>query len=512
MHLTRRRFLNHTLSAATIGAVSNAMRLPAQTASAGPKSAAAVDDLCFKSAHELAALIRVGQTSAEEVMTVHLRQISRCNLKINAIVAKLDDEKCLALAKAADRRRANGAQLGPLHGLPIAIKDLDAAVGFPFTRGSPIYRRDTPTADSAVVERLRGAGALLIGKTNTPEFGMGSHTYNLVYGTTLNPYDLSRSAGGSSGGAGAALAVGMLPIANGSDLGGSLRNPGNFNNIVGFRPTIGLVSLAPTAIPFGNLAVKGPLARTVRDIALQMTVMAGADGRDPASYPSDAAAFAKPLERNFKDVRVAWCPDLGGLPLDPEVRGVLEKQRAIFERLGCSVEAAHPDLSGAEEAFLTLRSWRAWGNYGSLLASHRAEMKPEAVGEIEAGAKVTTAELTQAMRTQAQVMRRMREFQERYEFVLCAVNQVPPFDAKLDWPKEIAGTKMEHYVAWMKSAYWITTTGCPAISVPAGFTSGGLPVGIQLVGRYRSDFALLQFAHMFEQETKVGRKRPPNIG
>jgi amidase len=506
MRLTRRRFLNHTLSAAAV--ISAAVRSPARAASSGPKPATTADDLCFKSARELATLIRDGKASAQEVMTAHLRQIARYNPKINAIVAKLDDEKCLALAEAADRRRAGGARPGPLHGLPIAIKDLDAAVGFPFTRGSPIFRHDMPTSDSVVVERLRGAGALLIGKTNTPEFGMGSHTFNAVYGPTLNPYDLSKSAGGSSGGAGAALAAGMLPIANGSDLGGSLRNPGNFNNIVGFRPTIGLVPVAPIAIPFGNLAVKGPLARTVGDVALLMTVMAGADARDPASYPSDPASFAKPLERDLKNIRVAWCPDLGGLPLDPEVRGVLEKQRAIFERLGCRVEAAHPDLSGADEAFLALRSWRAWSNYGSLLASHRAEMKPEAIGEIEAGAKVTTAELTKAMRAQAQVMQRMREFQEKYEFVLCAVNQVPPFDAKIDWPREIAGTKMEHYVAWMKSAYWITATGCPAISVPAGFTSGGLPVGIQLVGRYRGDFALLQFAYMFEQETNIGRTRP----
>jgi len=503
MNMTRRKFLKTAGSALALG---GALRLPPVTAA--PVKGPATHDLCFTGARELARLIRSGQLSAREVMAAHLGQIARLNLKLNAIVAKLDDDQCLALAEAADRRQARGEPLGALHGLPIAFKDTEPAVGFPFTRGSPIYRNEMPKADSVVVERLRNAGALPIGKTNVPEFAMGSHTYNKVYGTTVNPYDLSKSAGGSSGGAGAALAAGLLPIANGSDLGGSLRNPGNFNNVVGFRPSVGLIPLAPAAMPFGNLAVKGPLARTVGDVAFLLTVMAGPDARDPACYPADPMVFAKPLERNFKNVHVAWCPDLGGLPLHPEVRAVLEKQRATFEQLGCIVEEASPDLSGADETFLTLRAWRTWSTYGSLLASHRGEMKPEAIGEIEAGAKLSAADLTKAMTTQGQIMERMRVFQQKYEFVLCAVNQVPPFDAKLDWPKEIEGTKMEHYVAWMKSAYWITPTACPAISVPAGFTSDSLPVGIQIVGRYRADFELLQMAQTFGQATNFGRKRP----
>ena len=506
MNTTRRSFLNTTGSAVALGALGDAMPLPGAAAplGAGP----AQDDLCFASARELTRLIRSGQLSAREIMTAHLRQIARLNPKLNAIVAKLGDDQCLALAEAADRRQARREPLGALHGLPIAFKDTEPAVGFPFTRGSPIFRNDMPAADSVIVERLRNAGALPIGKTNVPEFAMGSHTYNKVYGTTFNPYDLTKSAGGSSGGAAAALAAGLLPIANGSDLGGSLRNPANFNNIVGFRPTVGLIPLAPSIMPFGNLAVKGPMARTVGDIAFLLAVIAGPDSRDPACAPSDPAVFTKPLERNLKNVRVAWCPNLGGLPLHPEVRTVLEKQRATFEGLGCIVEAAHPNLSGADEAFLTLRAWRTWANFGSLLASHRHEMKFEAIGEIEAGAKLSVGDLTKAMTAQDQIMERMRTFQEKYEFVVCAVNQVPPFDAKLDWPKEIDGTKMEHYVAWMKSAYWITTTACPAISVPAGFTTDGLPVGIQIVGRYRADFELLQMAHMFEQATGFGRKRP----
>jgi amidase len=506
MNTNRRTFLTRASSGLALGVFGGAIRLPAVAAPLA--TSPAPDDLCFTNARELARLIRDGQLSAREVMTAHLRQIARLNPKLNAIVAKLDNDQCLALAAGADRKQASGEPLGPLHGLPIAIKDTEPAVGFPFTRGSTIFRSDMPKADSVLVERLRSAGALLIGKTNVPEFAMGSHTYNKVYGTTFNPYDLTKSAGGSSGGAAASLAAGLLPIANGSDLGGSLRNPGNFNNVVGFRPTVGLIPLAPSAMPFGNLAVKGPLARTVGDIAFLLTVMAGPDARDPACYPSDPTVFTKPLERNLKNVRVAWCPDLGELPLHPEVRDVLQKQRATFEQLGCIVENAHPDLSGVDEAFLTLRAWRTWSTYGSLLATHRAEMKPEAIGEIEAGAKLSAPDLTKAMTTQGQVMERMRLFQQKYEFVICAVNQLPPFDAKLDWPKEINGTKMEHYVAWMKSAYWITATACPAISVPAGFTSDGLPVGIQLVGRYRADFELLQLANMFEHATHFGRKRP----
>jgi amidase len=501
MNVNRRTFLKTAGSLVAVGASGSGADTTAP-------SSHVQEDICFTSAGALARMIRSGQVSAREVMAAHLRQIARLNPKINAVVAKLDDAQCLDLANAADQRRARGESLGPLHGLPIAVKDNEPVVGFPCTRGSPIFRHEMPKEDSVVVERLRNAGVLIIGKTNLPEFAMGSHTYNQVYGTTFNPYDLSKSAGGSSGGAAAALAAGMLPIANGSDLGGSLRNPGNFNNVVGFRPTVGLIPTAPTIMPFGNLGVKGPLARSVSDLALLMSVLAGADDRDPACYPSDPAVFTKPLERDLKGVRVAWCLDLGGLPLDASVRSVLQSQRAALEGLGCIIEEACPDLSGADETFLTLRAWRSWDLYGSLLATYRVKMKPEAVGEIEAGSKVTTAALTRAMKTQAGIMERMCRFQKKYEFLVCAVNQVPPFDAKLDWPKEVAGVKMEHYVAWMKSAYWITTTASPAISVPAGFTPDGLPIGIQLVGRYRADFELLRFAHMFEEVTKAGTRLP----
>jgi amidase len=465
-------------------------------------------DLCFTSGRELAESIRARRISAREVMSAFLRQIDRVNPKINAIVAKLDDDKCLALADEADRRLARGDVVGPLHGLPFAFKELDPAVGFPMTRGSPIFKDFMPSENSALVERLRGAGVLAIGKTNVSEFGMGSHSYNEVYGTTLNPYDLTKSAGGSSGGAGAALAAGLLPLASGSDLGGSLRNPANFNNVVALRPTVGLVPAAPVALPFLGFTVKGPMARSVADVAFLLSAMAGAHPRDPGCFPSDPSVFAKPLDRDFRDVRVAWCLDLGGLPLDRRVRSVLEAQRKVFAGLGCEVEDACPDLTRADEIFLTIRAWNYWHTLGPLLKEHRAKMKEEAVWQIESGSRYSGAEIAQAMNRHGELMERMRRFQDKYEFLACAVNQVPPFDAALHWPREIEGVAMENYLSWMKSAYWVSATFHPAISVPAGFTEDGLPVGIQIVGRYRDDLGVLQIAHAFEQATNFGRRRP----
>jgi amidase len=497
----RRAFIGAAAATAAVAASSRALEAQAATA----------DELCFSSAVELAHVIRTRQVSARDVMAAHLTRIERFNPRLNAIVAKLDDDECLALADAADRRTASGEPLLPLHGLPTAFKDLQAAVGFPYTRGSPIYKNTMPTEDTVFVERLRRAGVLVIGKTNVPEFGMGSHTYNKVYGTTVNPYDVTKSAGGSSGGAAVALAAGLMPIADGSDLAGSLRNPGNFNNIVGFRPSVGMTPTWPTSFPLLGFSVNGPLARTVADIALLMSVMTGPDSRDPSLLPADPAVFRGTLERELRGVRVAWCPDLGGLPLENGVRTVLEAQRKTFEELGCIVEEAAPDLTDADSVFLTIRAFRSAATYGPLLAQYRDLLKPEAIAEVEQGQRLTTAAVAQALVKQGQLFDRMRRFEERYAFTLCAVNQLPPFDAKIDWPKAIAGVPMEHYIAWQKTCYWITATFRPAISVPAGFTPDGLPVGIQIVGRYRDDFGVLQLAAAFEQATNVGRRRPSLI-
>jgi len=467
------------------------------------------DALCFASARDLAGHIRARRTSAREVMTAFLSQINRLNPHLNAIVSKLQDDSCLALADAADRALARGDEVGPLHGLPTAFKDLESAIGFRFTKGSPIYQDVIGTEDTAIVERIRRAGAIPIGKTNVPEFGMGSHTYNNVYGTTRNPYDRSKSAGGSSGGAGAALAAGLLPFADGGDLGGSLRNPANFNNIVALRPSVGLVSNAPVQIPFVGVSVKGPMARSVSDVAFLLSIMAGADARDPMCCASQPGEFAGPLERSFKGARVAWCLDLGGLPLDRRVRGVLESQRRTFENLGCIVEDACPDFGNVDDIFVTLRTWASWNVHGPLLADHRPHIKPEAIWDIERGRTVSGSDVARALMQQGLLLERVREFQERYEFLVCAVSQVPPFDADQSWPRSIEGVPMENYISWMKTAYWISTTCRPAISVPAGFTDDGLPVGVQIVGRYRDDLNVLKLAHAFEQATNVGARRPP---
>lgn len=469
------------------------------------------EELCFLDASELAGRIRRRELSACEVMHAHLSQIARINPIVNAIVSKLDDDACLALAGRADLTTASGDATGPLHGLPIAIKDLEDAVGFPNTMGSPLHCDNFPARDSLLVERLRRGGALPIGKTNVPEFGLGSHTFNTVFGATLNPYDTSKTCGGSSGGAGVSLATGMLPIADGSDMGGSLRNPGNFNNVVGFRPSPGLVPTWPSDLPWVQLSVKGPLARSVSDIALMLTAIAGADSRAPLSLNVDPASFARPLDRDFRGVRVAWCPDLGGLPLDPRVRAGLESQRTVFTDLGCVVEEAAPDFTGAEEVFQTLRAFMLATSNADTFDAERAKMKPEAIWNIEQGLALSGVDVGKALVALSGVVDRVRGFMETYEYILCAVNQVPPFDVATRYPESVDGVEMPTYISWMQSAYFITVSRVPSISVPCAFTPEGLPVGIQIAGRLNSDFSVLQIAYAFEQATQVGKRRPPIV-
>jgi amidase len=469
----------------------------------------AINDICYATATDLAAQIKRKELSAREVMEAHLAQISRVNPAINAIVSKLPDEQALALADAADRKTLAGEPLGVLHGLPVAFKDLEDAVGFPTSQGSPLFKDAMPERDALLVERLKGAGALGIGKTNVPEFGLGSHTFNPVFGPTLNPYDTTKTAGGSSGGAAAALAARMLPIADGSDTGGSLRNPGNFNNVVGFRVSPGLVPTWPSKMPWSTLGVKGPMARTVADIALLLQAITGRDDRDQRLCDSVPGAFARPLARDFHGVRVAWAPNLGGLPVDPRVMAVLDAQRQTFEDLGCIVEEAVPDLHDADEIFLDLRAFVVGNSRRDVVLEHREQVKPEAIWNVEQGLKMSAIDVGQAMAKQAALYERVRQFMERYEYLLCAVNQVPPFDVNLRYPTEINGVEMETYIAWMKSAYYITVTGLPAISVPSGFTPEGLPVGIQIVGRAGADFGVLRLAHAFEGATEYWKRVPP---
>jgi amidase len=464
-------------------------------------------DICFLSATELARCIHARELSAQEVMAAHLAQIERVNPHVNAIVTLVADE-AMAQARAADAALAHGEITGPLHGLPVAHKDLTLTRGIRTTFGSPIFADFVPDRDALIVERLKRGGAITLGKTNTPEFGAGSQTFNPIFGATRNPYDLSKTCGGSSGGAAVALACGMLPIADGSDMGGSLRNPANYCNVVGFRPSPGRVPSWPSVDAWSALSVDGPMARTVADVALMLQAIAGPDARAPISIAEPPGLFAQPLERDLRGVRVAWSRDLGGLPVDPRVTSVIESQRHIFEGLGCVVEEAEPDFSDADEVFKVFRAWAFEMSHGALLEQHRHQMKDTVIWNIEAGRRLTGPQIGQARRRHTELYQRAREFMERYEFLICPVSQVPPFDITQEYVTEINGQPMETYIDWMRSCYYITVTGLPAASVPCGFTPEGLPVGVQIVGRWHADFAVLQLAHAFEQATGFGQRRP----
>jgi len=467
-------------------------------------------DLVFQSAKKLARLIRARKLSAVEVMKAHIAQIERVNPKVNAIVTFLP-EAALKEAKKVDARLARDpSKVGPLSGLPIAYKDMIVTRGIRTTFGSPIYKDNVPDNDHVLVERLKAAGAITLGKTNTPEFAAGSQTFNKVFGATLNPYDLTKTCGGSSGGAAVSVACGMLPFADGSDLGASLRNPGNFCNVVGFRPTPGRTPYYPTGDAWASLSVIGPLARSVEDTAFLFAAMSGPDLRSPISITEPGSIFAKPLKRNFRKVRVAWSKTLGGLPVDKRVTAVLEKQRKVFESLGCIVEEAEPDLSGADEAFHVLRAVGFVQKYAPLLETKRDQIKDTVIWNIEEGLKLDGPRVGRAMAMRSDVYRRMREFMDRYEFLLLPVNQVVPFPVTQAYIDEINGVKLDNYIDWMKTCYYITVTSHPAISVPAGFTDDmpALPVGLQIVGRFRDDFGVLQLANAFEERTGVAKQRP----
>jgi amidase len=467
-------------------------------------------EICFLPATELVRRIRMKDLSVKEAIEAHLAQIERLNPRMNAIVTLLP-EQAIEQATAADETLARGEDVGPLHGLPIAHKDLFPTRGIRTTFGSPVFKDFVPEEDALIVERLKKAGAITIGKTNTPEFGAGSQTYNEVFGETLNPYDILKTCGGSSGGAAVALACGMVPIADGSDLGGSLRNPGNFCNVVGFRPSPGRVPVWPTLVGWFPLSVQGPMARTVKDTALMLSTIAGPDPRSPIAIAESGSLFSRPLERDFKGVRVAWSRDLGGLPVDPRVRDVIEGKRHVFESLGCVVEDSEPDFTDADEVFKVWRAWRFELEYGGLLESSRDQIKDTVIWNIEEGMKLTGPEIGRAERKRTELYHRVQQFMDTHEFLVLPVNQVPPFDVKQRYVTEINGVEMHTYLDWMKSCYYISVIGLPAISVPCGFTPEGLPVGVQIVGRHQDDFGVLQLAFAFEQCTGVWKRRPPQI-
>lgn len=464
--------------------------------------------ICYWTARELLGALDRRELSSREIVQAHLEQIERVNPAVNAVVT-LVAERALEEADRADRALAARERQGPLGGLPLAHKDLHDTAGIRTTYGSPLWADHVPDRNDLVVDRIHAAGGITIGKTNTPEFGAGSHTFNPVFGATHNPYDQSRSAGGSSGGAAAGLACGMFPLAEGSDTGGSLRNPASFDNVVGFRPSPGRVPNWPSQLGWTTLNVKGPMARTVADAALLLSALAGPDPRAPISLETPGSAFDVPLDRDLRGLRVAWSPDLGArVPVEAEVAEVVRQAAGVLEDLGCGVEEACPDLGGADEVFLTLRAWMFNASYGPLVDAHPGQVKETIRWNVQQGRRLSGADLSRAEALHTALHERVVAFFRSYDMLLLPVSQVPPFPIDLEYPTEVAGVKMETYLDWMRSCTLISATGCPALSVPGGFTTGGLPVGVQLVTAPRQDLLALQVGHAFEQATRHGERRP----
>jgi amidase len=466
------------------------------------------DDLCFRPATELAGMLRAREISARELLDAHLDRIERLDPSVNAVVT-LDVDGARAAADAADAALAAGEDVGPLHGLPVAHKDTHATGGMRTTWGSPLHTDTVPLRDELIVARYKAAGAVRVGKTNVPEFAAGSHTFNTVFGASHNPYRHGLSVGGSSGGAAAALAAGFVPLADGSDMGGSLRNPAAFCNVVGLRPTPGRVPTWPAALGWSQLSVQGPMGRTVADVALQLSVVAGPDARVPISLSDDPAGLAAPLPERLDGLRVAWAPTLGGqVTVDPAVTNALASSVAVFESLGASVDDDCPDLSGADEVFGTLRAWLFDATFSDLARRHPDKLKESIRWNAGLGAKLSGPDLARAEQLHTKLHERMVEFFGRYDVLVAPTTQVLPFPVELEYPTEIAGVHQDNYLEWMRSCTLISATGCPALSVPGGFTPDGLPVGLQIIGPARADRRVLEVGHAFEQATRFGERRP----
>jgi amidase len=464
----------------------------------------------------LSRAVKAKQISCVEVMNAYLDQIERLNPRVNAIVSLQPREGLLEQARTRDAQLARGEYLGWMHGFPHAVKDLEPTRGIHTTKGSPLFKNFYPHDDSILVERIRSAGGIIIGKTNVPEFGLGSQTYNPVFGTTLNAYDQSKTCGGSSGGAAVAVALRMVPVADGSDNGGSLRNPAAWNNVFGFRTSSGRVPSQFYEVFIPSISVHGPMARTVPDLAMLLSVIAGYDPRTPLSIRQDPAEFAGPLERDFKATRIGWVGDFGGqIPFDPGVLELCGNSLKAFETLGCSVEAATLDypIEPVWQSWLTLRAWQIAAEFRAIFPdpAQRALMKPELHWEIENGLRTTAMEVAIATRVRTALYHAVLGFFEKYDFMIAPASQVVPFDASIHWPKEVGGVSMDTYHRWMQVMIPISMSGCPALSVPAGFNEGGLPMGIQIVGPNHAEMACMQLAHAYDQATNWVTKRPPSL-
>ena len=459
------------------------------------------------SAVSLSEGIRSRLFSCREVMIAFLDRIEKVNPKINAIVSLRGREDLIAEAEERDRELDQGMCRGWLHGVPQAVKDLAATRRIPTTLGSPIFREFRPPENSIMVDRLVEAGAIVIGKTNTPEFGLGSHTYNPVFGATRNPYDTTKTAGGSSGGAAAALAARLIPVADGSDMMGSLRNPAGYNNVIGFRPSYGRVPSGPAPEIFLDaMATDGPMGRSVRDVAMLLSVQAGYDARAPQSLDGNGSEFTGALDADMKGKRIGWLGDLDGhLPFEDGVLELCHGALGVFDTMGAKVEPASTgfDLESVWRAWVTLRHWRVSGRIGPLYddPEKRKLLKPEAIWEVEGAKALALDDIQAASGVRSAFHRAMLRLFEKHDFLILPSAQVFPFDVNLDWPKEIAGRKMDTYHRWMEVVVPVSLLGLPTIAMPAGFSQGGLPMGIPIIGRPRADLEVLQIAQAFERAT-----------
>ena len=465
-------------------------------------------EIISKTATELTSLIKNKELKVIEIVKAFLKQIEEVNPKVNAVITLLSKEDILSKANSIDEGLSKGKNYGPLCGLPIAHKDMFSTKGIRTTFGSPIYKDYLPKFNSLIIDRMQNAGAITIGKTNTPEFAAGSQTFNKVFGATCNPYDMTKTCGGSSGGSAVSLATRMLPLADGSDMGGSLRNPASFCNVTGFRPSPGRVPDWPTKNHYPPLSVSGPMARNIQDLALLMSVMSGPSSLNPFSINESGSVFLNNLNRDFKNTRIAWSPNLGDFEVEHEIIDNIKKHLPLFENIGCTVEEAHPNFKDADDIFKTFRAWLFYITYNDLLKTNREQIKETVIWNIEQGQKLTIEDIAKAENKFVRFYEKISKFFEKYDYLILPTCQVLPFDINQEYVTEINEKKMNTYLDWMKSNYYISTTRHPAISIPCGFSKSGLPIGLQIVGKSQADFSVLQLAYAFEQQTNYWKKVP----
>lgn len=496
------------------------MTHPSANSQPAAGTATAPTGIVAHTAVALSRAIHAREVSCVEVLDAYLAQVDRLNPVVNALVALADRDALRSQAAERDAQLARGQSLGPLHGMPQAPKDIAPAAGMVTTRGSPIFAGQVSASDAVVFERMRAAGALFIGRSNSPEFGLGGHTYNPVYGTTRNAFDPARSAGGSSGGAGVAVALHMLPVADGSDMMGSLRTPAAFNNVYGLRTSFGLVPHGPSdEVFFQQFSVTGPMARNIPDLALLLSVQAGFDARLPLTrrHDDNLIALGQPLQRDFRGTRIGWLGDLGGhLPTEPGLLATCEQALGHFRTVGCTVEPVVPafDLAQLWTAWLDLRSFNVAGANAALYhdSATRALLKPEAVWEIERGLALSGTQVYDAARVRSAWYQVLRGLFTQFDFLVLPAAQVFPFDAALDWPHEVGGRRMDTYHRWMETVVPATMAGLPALAAPAGFGPGGLPAGLQIIGPAQSDAAVLQIGHAYDVASRHARTHSPLLG